>query len=59
MILASIWKSPRHAGGVAETRLLGILMIPLRAHAHRAAAADMKYPEGTACAELLKAGANA
>ncbi len=39
--------------------LLGILMmIPLRRALIVAAARQLKYPEGTACAEVLKAGAS-
>src|ERR1700756_5438924 len=39
--------------------LLGILMmIPLRRTLIVARHGELKYPEGTACAELLKAGAN-
>jgi putative OPT family oligopeptide transporter len=39
--------------------LLGILMmIPLRGHSSETSMGILKYPEGTACAEVLKAGAN-
>ena len=48
----------RHAGGHAGG-LLGILMmIPLRRALMVAQHGYLKYPEGTACAEVLKAGAS-